>query len=65
MCVGGVRVRVEIMGSQKCEIVGKSQSVLAMMINPMISARTRRIDYGSQVSLRSPIQCVRHLWEWP
>jgi hypothetical protein len=28
------------MGSQKCRIVGKSQSVL-MMINPMISTRTR------------------------
>jgi hypothetical protein len=34
-----LRVRVEIMGSQKCRIVGKSQSVL-MMINPMIFTRT-------------------------
>jgi hypothetical protein len=36
-----VRVRVEIMGSQKCRIAGKSQSVL-MMINPIIFTRTRR-----------------------
>eukprot|EP01047_Picozoa_sp_COSAG01_P054562 COSAG01_NODE_5977_length_3921_cov_3.697541_5_plen_130_part_00 len=35
-----VRVRVEIMGSHKCRIVGKSQSVL-MMISPMIFTRTR------------------------
>jgi hypothetical protein len=33
-------VRVEIMGSQKCRIVGKSQPVL-MMSNPMIFTRTR------------------------
>jgi hypothetical protein len=33
-------VRVEIMGSQNCGIVGKSQPVL-MMINPIISTRTR------------------------
>jgi hypothetical protein len=32
---------VEMMGSQKCRIVGKSQSVL-MMINRMIFTRTRR-----------------------
>jgi hypothetical protein len=36
-----LRVRVEIMGPQKCRIVGKSQS-LHMMIDPMISTRTRR-----------------------
>jgi hypothetical protein len=36
-----VRVRVEIMGSQKSRIVGKSQSVL-MMINPIIFTRTRK-----------------------
>jgi hypothetical protein len=30
-----LRVRVEIMGSYKCRIAGKSQSVL-MMINPII-----------------------------
>jgi hypothetical protein len=35
-----LRVRVEIMGSQKCRIVGKSQSVL-IMINPIIFTRTR------------------------
>jgi hypothetical protein len=33
-------VRVEIMGSQKCRIVGKSQSLL-VMINPMIAPHTR------------------------
>eukprot|EP01047_Picozoa_sp_COSAG01_P011636 COSAG01_NODE_511_length_16061_cov_15.815875_9_plen_43_part_00 len=38
MCV---RVRVEIMGSPKCGIVGKSQSVL-VMIDPMIFTRSRR-----------------------
>ena len=38
---GWVRVRVEIVGSQKCGIVGKSLSVLGM-IDPMISNRTRR-----------------------
>jgi hypothetical protein len=32
----GVRVRVEIMGSQKCRIVGESQSDL-IMTHPMIS----------------------------
>jgi hypothetical protein len=35
-----VRVRVEIMGSQKCGIVEKSQSAL-IMINPVIFTRTR------------------------
>eukprot|EP01049_Picozoa_sp_SAG25_P016296 SAG25_NODE_3675_length_1003_cov_1.250000_1_plen_148_part_10 len=37
-----LRVRVEIMGSQKCRIVGKSQSVL-MMINPIIFTRPRSV----------------------
>jgi hypothetical protein len=37
---GWIRVRVEIMGSQKCGIVGESQPVL-MMINPIIFTRTR------------------------
>eukprot|EP01049_Picozoa_sp_SAG25_P010623 SAG25_NODE_1181_length_3670_cov_3.991319_2_plen_64_part_00 len=32
-------VRVEIMGSQKCGIVGKSQPAL-IVINPMIFTRT-------------------------
>jgi hypothetical protein len=37
------RVRVEIMGSQKCRIVGESQPVLTMMmINPILSTRSRR-----------------------
>jgi|EP01047_Picozoa_sp_COSAG01_P080535 hypothetical protein len=40
-----VWVRVEIMGSQNCGIVGKSQSVL-MMIDPMISTRTRHRIVG-------------------
>jgi hypothetical protein len=37
-----IRVRVEIMGSQKCGIVGKSQSVL-IVTNPNIFTRTRII----------------------
>ena len=37
-----VRVRAEIMGSQKCGIVGKSQSVL-LVINPIIFTCTRMI----------------------
>jgi hypothetical protein len=40
---GVVRVRVEIMGSQTCGNVGKSQWVL-VMINPIISTRTRGTD---------------------
>eukprot|EP01047_Picozoa_sp_COSAG01_P048294 COSAG01_NODE_4692_length_4808_cov_9.520493_7_plen_84_part_00 len=39
-------MRVEIMGSQKCRIVGKSQSVL-LMINPMIFTRTRGRRMGA------------------
>jgi hypothetical protein len=35
-----IRVQVEIMGSQKCRIVGKSQSAV-MMINPIIFTHTR------------------------
>jgi hypothetical protein len=35
-----IRVRVEIMGSQQCRIVGKSQLVL-IMIDPVIFTRTR------------------------
>jgi hypothetical protein len=35
-----VRVRVKILGSQKCRIVGESQAVL-IMIDPIISTRTR------------------------
>jgi hypothetical protein len=33
-------VRVEILGSQKCRIVGKSQPVV-ITINPIIFTRTR------------------------
>ena len=35
-----VALRVEIMGSQKCRIVGKSQPAL-IMINPIIFTRAR------------------------
>jgi hypothetical protein len=42
------RVRVEIMGSPKCGIVGKSQPVL-MMINPMIFTRTRSDDRSRKI----------------
>jgi hypothetical protein len=38
----GIQVRVEITGSQKCGIVGKSQSVL-MVINPIIFTRPRTL----------------------
>jgi hypothetical protein len=46
-----LRVRVEIMGSQKCGIVGQSQPVL-IMINPIIFTRTRIgcCCYGSSAS---------------
>jgi hypothetical protein len=37
-----LRVQVEITGSQKCQIVGKSQSVITM-ISPMIFTRTRTV----------------------
>jgi hypothetical protein len=41
---GGVGcVRVEVMGSQKCRIVGKSQSVF-IMIYPIIFTRTRTVQ---------------------
>jgi hypothetical protein len=46
-----LRVRVEIMGSKKCRIVGESQPVL-IMINPMIFTRTREgrgLPHGSGV----------------
>jgi hypothetical protein len=38
-----IRVRGEIMGPGKYEDVGKSQSVILMMINPMISAGVLRV----------------------
>jgi hypothetical protein len=41
-CLGTLRVRVEIMGSQNLRNVGKSQWVL-IMTNPIISTRTRNI----------------------
>jgi hypothetical protein len=41
------RVRVEIMGSQKCGIVGKSQPVL-MMIDPIIFTHTRGGGAGAR-----------------
>jgi hypothetical protein len=48
------RVRVEITGSQKCRIVGESQSV-RIMIYPMISTRTRRSSAcGVRGSVRLP-----------
>jgi hypothetical protein len=37
-----IRVRVEILGSQTCRVVGKSQPFL-MMINPIIFTRTRTL----------------------
>jgi hypothetical protein len=43
-----LRVGVEIMGSQKCGIVGESQPVL-IMINPMIFTRTRTF-VGASIS---------------
>eukprot|EP01047_Picozoa_sp_COSAG01_P042232 COSAG01_NODE_3675_length_5804_cov_4.926919_5_plen_174_part_00 len=44
-----IRVRVKIVGSQKCGIVGKSQSAL-IMIDPIISTRTRSFDGASRDS---------------
>jgi hypothetical protein len=41
LTVMNLSARVEIMGSQKCRIVGKSQPVHIMMINPIIFTRTR------------------------
>jgi hypothetical protein len=50
-----LRVRGEIMGSQKCRIVGKSQWVLRLstiMINPVISSRTRTTAAAAAPVLR-------------
>jgi hypothetical protein len=44
-----VRVQVEMMGSQPCEIVGKSQPVLTI-INPIILTRLR-MSMGFRVGL--------------
>eukprot|EP01047_Picozoa_sp_COSAG01_P048270 COSAG01_NODE_4688_length_4811_cov_3.539588_1_plen_79_part_00 len=55
-----VWVRAEIMGSQKCRIVGKYQSVL-IMIDPIIFTRTRtRGDtLGIHQARAWPGACVR------
>jgi hypothetical protein len=47
-----IRVRVEIMGSQKCRNVGNSQPVL-MMINPIVSTRTRTERSPRSIRTRS------------
>jgi hypothetical protein len=43
-----VRVRVEIMGSQKCRIVEKSQSLHIIVIILIIFTRTRIVEGGSK-----------------
>jgi hypothetical protein len=53
-----LRVRVEIMGSQKCGIVGESQSAL-MMIDPIIFTRTRTPASSSSSSAAK--ECRRHV----
>jgi hypothetical protein len=61
-----IRVRVEIMGLQKCRIVGKYQSVL-MMINPVIFTRTRIIRLTAQraPNLGAFCQPLRAMiWSW-
>jgi choline dehydrogenase-like flavoprotein len=56
-----IRVRVEMMGSPKCRIVGKSQSV-HMMINPIIFTRTRRrlpskfVDFSPRSGALLPLE---------
>jgi hypothetical protein len=54
-----IRVRVEIMGSQKCGIVGKYQPVL-MMINPIIFTRTRMWPACAQRARSQP----KAPWLW-
>jgi hypothetical protein len=49
-----IRVRVEIMGSQKCGIVGESQPVL-MMIHPVISTRNRRAAHLRCAAAAAPL----------
>ena len=49
-----LRVRVEIMGSQKCGIVGKSQSVL-IMINPIIIFTRTRIGGETHTRARARV----------
>eukprot|EP01047_Picozoa_sp_COSAG01_P055915 COSAG01_NODE_6280_length_3755_cov_33.946663_3_plen_125_part_00 len=48
-----IRVWVEIMGPGKCGIVGKSQWVL-IMIDPVVSTRTRRMRPGGKARLTVP-----------
>jgi hypothetical protein len=62
MCAAGVasssmRVRVEIMGSQKCGIVGKSRSV-PFMINPIIFTRTRMFAFGAGGARGAGLHCA-------
>jgi hypothetical protein len=51
-----VRVRVEIMGPEKYENAGKSQSVL-LMISPIIFTRTRSSHGGTRVAA-----CMAGVW---
>jgi hypothetical protein len=55
-----VRARVEIMGSQTCRIVGKSQSVL-MMINPIISTRPY-VNQAWECTVGNRCSCVAWFW---
>jgi hypothetical protein len=49
-----VRVRVEIMGSPRCRIVGRSQSVVAMIV-PIIYARyPKQPAHAAQIRIRRP-----------
>jgi hypothetical protein len=58
-----IRVRVEIVGSQKCGIVGESQPVL-IMINPIIFARARSQRPGPPAAGRPRWLRPAHLWIW-
>jgi hypothetical protein len=60
-----LRVRVEIMESQKCRIVGKSQSVLIMM-NIIIFTRTRTapLIYALATLWWLTIQSLIPGWSW-
>eukprot|EP01047_Picozoa_sp_COSAG01_P009470 COSAG01_NODE_389_length_17708_cov_111.404452_10_plen_194_part_00 len=55
-----VRVRVEIMGSQTCRIVGKSQPVLVMS-NPIIFTSTRTSRRGGAAQLLGQSHSCRRL----
>eukprot|EP01047_Picozoa_sp_COSAG01_P018623 COSAG01_NODE_1013_length_12138_cov_7.073926_9_plen_130_part_00 len=56
-----LRVRVEIMGSQKCRIVGKSQPLHIIIIDPIIFTRTRRHDDSLILILLLVCDCQRVL----